>query len=116
MPSVADVYSDPSKLGLEHRMTGIAFVVVGRLVEVAHPRNVILTVLAHVVSVVGNHYRRVPQGVVVIGIPLQDRRDDHHVVLLGQFLHQFGGWTILGILGKLAPWELLPSAERERHS
>ena len=62
-------------------MSEVALHVVGGLVEVADARDVVLAALADDVSVVGDDDGRVPEHVAVCLVTLQDRRDDHHVVL-----------------------------------
>ena len=66
---------------LEHGVPEVALHVVGGLVEVADARDVVLAALADDVSVVGDEDGGVPEHVAVRLVPLQDRRDDHHVVL-----------------------------------
>ena len=42
MSAVADVDGDAAELGGEHSVSSVALHVVGRFVEVPHPRNVVL--------------------------------------------------------------------------
>lgn len=115
MPSVADVDRDLAKLRFKHRMSGVTLEVVRRLVEISHPRNVILAVLPDVIPVVRNYNGRIPDGVVVVRVAFQDGRHDHHVVLLGQFLHELRRRTMFGVLGKLTPGELFAGAKCKWH-
>ena len=73
-----------------------------------------LAVLPYHVPVVSHHNRRVPDGVVVCMVPLQDGADEHHVPRACQLPAQRHCLTHLCTLGKLAP-VLLTGAERERH-
>ena len=64
-------------------MACVALQVVGGLVEVPHPWDVVLPRLPDDPARVGDHDRRVPECLPVLEVALQDRVDNHHVVLLG---------------------------------
>ena len=62
--------TDQTDLCLEDPVAGVALEVVGGLVEVAHPRDVVLPRLAHVRAALRYHHRRVPQHVAVLLVAL----------------------------------------------
>lgn len=65
-------------------MAGVAFHVVGRLVEVSHTWDVIFSGVSNDLSSVRDDHGCVPQDAVVVA--LQDGGDDNHVVLHGKLL------------------------------
>ena len=81
VPPVADVDCDLPELCFEHPVPGVSLHVVGGLVEVAHPGDVVLPRPPHELALVRDDHRGVPEDVVAVA--LQDGRDDHHAVLLG---------------------------------
>mmetsp|Transcript_26567 Transcript_26567/g.44478 ORF Transcript_26567/g.44478 Transcript_26567/m.44478 type:complete len:244 (+) Transcript_26567:547-1278(+) len=111
---VADVDPNLTERRLEHGVPSVAFHVVGAFIEVAHARNMILSVFADDVPVVANHHCRVPNGRAVLLIALQDGADDDHAPLACHLLTKHGRRARLRGLGELAPL-LFPSAESKRH-
>lgn len=115
MTAITDVNGDTTELCLENGVSGVALHVVGRLVKVVHTRNMILAMFAQVVTGVGYDNSSVPENITMFFITLENRRNNHHVVLARQLLDQLGRWTILCVLSELTPWELLSSTETIRH-
>lgn len=81
-------------------MPSVPLHVVGGLVEVSDPRDVVLPGDAEHDAGVGDDDGRVPQDVAVGGVALEDRADDHHVVLGG----------VLGRNEKVQPMRIFYSA------
>jgi len=115
MAPVAYVHSQLAELRLENRMTGVPLHVVGGLIEVTHPGNVVLAVLAQVATTVRDDHCRIPNGLAMLHISLQNRVDDNHIVSLGQLCEHLGCGTVFGFFGKLTPRKLLASAEGKGH-
>ena len=67
---------------LEDPVPSVSLHVVGGLVEVAHPGDVVLPGLSHDGAVGGDDDGRVPQRLAVGSVSLQDGGNDHHVILL----------------------------------
>ena len=63
-------------------MSSVPLHVVGGLIEIPDPGNVILPADPDHVSRVRDHHRRVPEDVARVAF--EDRRDDDHVVLPGE--------------------------------
>lgn len=102
-------------------------------VEVTDSGNVILSRDADDVAVVGDNHGCIPQHITVLLVTLENRADDHHVVLLRSLDEpiaacrshrsisstdldqELGRWSIVRRLGELNPRILLSRAERERH-
>mmetsp|Transcript_10023 Transcript_10023/g.30824 ORF Transcript_10023/g.30824 Transcript_10023/m.30824 type:complete len:208 (+) Transcript_10023:499-1122(+) len=114
MTTIADVDGDATIWSVKDRMSGITFHVVGALVKVTHTRDVVLAVLTDVASIRTHHHGRVPDGVGVLLVSLQDRRDDHHAVSVCQLRDEFEGAATVGRLSKLQP-VFLTRAEGEWH-
>lgn len=79
--AVADVDSNPAVDGCEDSVAGVALHVVGGLVEVAHPGDVVLPGLPETPPGVVDDDGRVPERVAVVLVPLQYGGDDDHPVL-----------------------------------
>ena len=85
-------------------------------IEITNTRDVVLSMLANDIATVADDDGRVPDGVVVLLVTLEDGGDDDHVVLGGQIGQEArGAATEVRWLGELAPELLLPRAEREGH-
>ena len=115
MPAVADVHGDSPVLGVEHPVAGVALHVVGGLVEVAHPRDVVLAGLADHFARVGDDDRGVPENVAVILVALQNGRNDDHVVLLGVTREELRRGAFFSRFREFAPRLLFSGAKSERH-
>lgn len=112
MPSVANIDTNFTELSCKDRMTRLSFHIVGRFVEITNSGNVALFLLAENGSMVVDDNCSVEYGAFVRD-SLEDRRYDHHVVFLSQFLQHLRGLSVNG-LTKLDPWILFPGAEEER--
>ena len=120
-------------------MAGVPLNVVGGLVEVAHPGDVVLPGDTHHAAVVGDDNSRVPQDLAVDRVAFQDGRDDDHVILIRVLFQEhlkrklsafsvhflsvrlylgkkFCRRSILCRFGKFAPRLLFASAKCKRHS
>ena len=115
MPSVTRDHADPAERRVEHRMSQISLHVVRRLVEISVTRYVVLALLAENAAVRVDHHRRVPYDVAVVRVALQDRRDDHDVVLLRDLDHEGRRRARQRVLRELVPGVLLASAEGHWH-
>eukprot|EP00754_Rhynchopus_humris_P035683 Rhum_TRINITY_DN17235_c0_g1::Rhum_TRINITY_DN17235_c0_g1_i1::g.165477::m.165477 len=110
---VADVDGNLPEGCLEHGVARVALAVVRRFVEVAHTRDVVLPVLSDVVAVVADHHGRVPNHSAVLQVAFEDRRHNHHVVLLREARDEVERRTSLRALSQLRPRVLLTRAEEE---
>jgi len=82
--AVADVNGDAAKLGVKHSMPGVSLHVVGGLVEIPHPGDVVFPCNSNDVACVGDDDGRVPEDAAPLVFPLENGGDDDHPVLLGQ--------------------------------
>mmetsp|Transcript_27004 Transcript_27004/g.59053 ORF Transcript_27004/g.59053 Transcript_27004/m.59053 type:complete len:252 (-) Transcript_27004:555-1310(-) len=89
---VADVDCNLAECSLEHGVAGVALHVVGGLVEVTDPGNVVLPVLPNNVAVVADHHCCVPHHLPMCHVTLKDGCDNHHVPLAGQLLAELNSF------------------------
>src|ERR1700741_5470870 len=110
MAVVANVDSDARKSGIKRRIPKITWFEVKLFPEAGvDVRDVVLPILAEILSVSINHRR----GVVVDAgdLFLVDRHDDNHAVGFGDFLHEAHRWSIGNSFDRFVPACLLFSAE-----
>jgi hypothetical protein len=107
---IADVHADIRVPGLEHRVAQVAGLEVELLPEPgAAVRNVVLSIFAEVRAVGVDH-----RGGVVVharGLLFVQRNHDHHLMGLGQRLHQLRGRPIRNALRGVIPPRRLLGAE-----
>ena len=101
----ADLQADLADLGVEHRVFAIA----GNVVEALAHGLVHLAVLSD--EALGTHqHRGVVGGIGPLGILLDHRPDDVHVVLLGKFGEHLGGFAVGHHFGQLVEQKLVLAA------
>ncbi|GMR35803.1 hypothetical protein PMAYCL1PPCAC_05998, partial [Pristionchus mayeri] len=113
--AVADVDADSAESSLEDGMTQSRLHVVSGLKEVADSGDVVLPGSPDDPSRVADDDCSIPDDFVLNLVPLQNRIDDDHVVLLRYRDEELGGGSVDG-LRHLRPGQSLTSAEGEGHT
>lgn len=93
MSAVTDVYGYFTKLSLENWVTSLSFHIVSRLVEITYPWDVSFFLFAKYFAIVINDYCCIVEGFFVL-FSFQNGRNNHHVMLPGQFLQKLGWLTV----------------------
>mmetsp|Transcript_7047 Transcript_7047/g.9783 ORF Transcript_7047/g.9783 Transcript_7047/m.9783 type:complete len:149 (-) Transcript_7047:432-878(-) len=110
---IANIDSDLAKNGVEDGMARISFHVIRRLIKVAHSGDVVLTMLSHIMAVLIDDHRCVPDGVLVI-IAFKDRAYQHHTMLPSQLRDEMETLASLRTFRQLHPRLFLSGAEEKK--